>query len=132
MGSECRRLRVGEALDWPVVRGRQGGVRARLVAGRIGDRLRRRGARLLLPRRPVVDERRRNGDEEPHRHRRGAGEEHPVWAPDGDEIAYASTTTTTGRASIWRMDPDGTHRSRVPNTADAANPDWRALPVTQR
>jgi Tol biopolymer transport system component len=62
----------------------------------------------------------------------GAGEEHPVWAPDGGGIAYVSATTATGRASIWRMDPDGTDRRRVPNTSDAANPDWRALPAAPR
>jgi Tol biopolymer transport system component len=62
----------------------------------------------------------------------GVGEEHPVWSPDGSEIAYVSTTTTTGRANVWRMAPDGGDRRKVPNTSDAANPDWRALPVTQR
>jgi Tol biopolymer transport system component len=62
----------------------------------------------------------------------GVGEEHPVWSPDGGAIAYVLATTATGRANVWRMNPSGADRRKVPNTSDAANPDWRALPVTQR
>ena len=62
----------------------------------------------------------------------GVGEEHPVWSPDGSKIGYVRSTASTGRSSIWKMNAAGTDRRKVTNTADAANPDWRALPVTQR
>jgi Tol biopolymer transport system component len=58
----------------------------------------------------------------------GVGEDHPVWSPEGNQIAYVRSSSRSGRVDIWTMNADGSSRLRIPNTSGGETPDWRALP----
>jgi TolB protein len=45
---------------------------------------------------------------------RGAGDELPVWSPDGSRIAFASDRT--GRLEVWVVDADGSGLRRLTTT----------------
>lgn len=58
---------------------------------------------------------------------------HPVWAPDGTRIAFASANREAfGAVDVWTMDPDGTSEQRVTATGKDGVGDWQAIPAPRR
>jgi hypothetical protein len=54
----------------------------------------------------------------------GGQKVHPVWAPDGDRLAYLVSTGTGGELELWTASASGTDGSKTGLRGDLSEPTW--------
>src|SRR5439155_7796575 len=59
-------------------------------------------------------------------------DELPVWSPDGSKILFDSFETSAFFTDLYVVDPDGSERTNITNTASFRedHPTWQPLPTS--